>query len=296
MKEHLDFLCVGATKAGTTTLHHALAQHPQIYLPKVKETYFFSSDRDYLRGYKWYLDTYFSGVDERKFWGEITPSYLYHAKKVVKRLKAQKMEQVKIIAIFRDPVQRAYSHYWMIVNNGKEPLSFQNALEREEARIMENPDWIEKAGRTRYTYFQSGLYAEKIKYFLDEFPQDQILLLLFEDLVTDYDGTMLRLQEFIGIEPFLLKHEHRNQAKRYKSHLLRSFHHISPNIKKLAKKYLSHNLSRQYKNHLENKGIESFQYPPLNSSIENRLREKYAKDIETLSRLIKQDLSAWLPK
>jgi hypothetical protein len=295
-KLSLDFLCIGAAKAGTTTLHHALAQHPQIYLPSVKETCFFSSDRDYSLGYHWYLDTYFPGEKKDKIWGEITPSYLYHAQKVSKRLKAQKMDHVKIIAVFRDPVQRAYSHYWMVVNNGKESLTFQDALEQEEKRIRENEEWLDGAGRTRYTYFQSGLYAKKIRHFLDEFPEERFHFILFDDLVADFERMMLRLQKFIGVKTLVPNYEHRNQAKRYKSLLLRLFQSSSPKVKNMARNHMSFDLIKRYKKYLEGRGKEKFKYPPIDSTVEQRLREMYAQDVETLSKLIKRDLSAWLPQ
>ena len=107
-----SFFVVGAQKAGTTALHHYLARHPDIFLPKIKETHFFNDGHgEWHRGFNYYLQKYFSSRNEKKLAGEIDPEYLFFPE-TAGRIAAH-IPNAKLIFIFREPVSRAYSHYWM---------------------------------------------------------------------------------------------------------------------------------------------------------------------------------------
>jgi hypothetical protein len=134
-----NMFILGAAKAGTTTLYNLLKQHPQVFLSFDKEPMFFSRDDYYSRGIEWYIDTFFKNSGEFTIRSEATPHYLYWAKKVSARIHAVYASQpIKFLVILRNPIQRAYSWYWNMVSEGRESLSFLDALLAEERRIREN--------------------------------------------------------------------------------------------------------------------------------------------------------------
>ena len=146
-----NFLIIGAVKAGTTSLHDWLSQHPQIYMSSIKELNFFAFEGDnlevfkgkfnkeYLAGFETTLQGYrkhFQGVTNEIAIGESSPTYLYHPK-APERIQHY-IPDVKLIAILRNPVERAYSNYLHTIRDSIEPFTdFAQALEEEESRIQD---------------------------------------------------------------------------------------------------------------------------------------------------------------
>ncbi|MCK4911140.1 MAG: sulfotransferase domain-containing protein, partial [Thermodesulfovibrionales bacterium] len=118
-----NFLCVGAQKAATTTIFEVLKQHPDVYIHPAKEIHFFDSDDIYNRGMQWYLETYFKNINHKKAIGEMTPSYMF-IENVPERIYKCIGNKVKLIFTYRNPADRAYSHYLMNVMRGLETEPF----------------------------------------------------------------------------------------------------------------------------------------------------------------------------
>ena len=195
-----DFLILGAQKAGTTALYAYLRWHPQIAGPSFKEVSFF--DRHYARGERWYrahLPITRNGVV-----GEASPSYLFHP--LAPSRVAQMLPSVRMIALLRDPVDRAFSHYQHEVALGREQLSFENALAREDERMqgelermLRDPAYFSHAW-WNYTYAARGRYAEQLERWFAAFPPEQLLVLLSDDLAADTAGTYRRVLDYLGVE------------------------------------------------------------------------------------------------
>src|SRR5947209_8592328 len=124
-----NFLILGAQKAGTTALYAYLRWHPEITGPSFKEVSFF--DRHYARGERWYRAHF--PARRRPFVGEASPSYLFHP--LVPERVARLLPDARLVAILRNPVDRAFSHYQHEVSLGREPLSFEEAVAHEEERM-----------------------------------------------------------------------------------------------------------------------------------------------------------------
>src|SRR5436189_26280 len=122
-----DFLILGAQKAGTTALYAYLRWHPQVTGPSFKEVSFF--DRHYARGERWYRAHL--PVRRRAVVGEASPSYLFHP--LAPERVARMLPEARLIALLRNPVDRAFSHYQHEVALGREQLSFEDALAGEFA-------------------------------------------------------------------------------------------------------------------------------------------------------------------
>jgi hypothetical protein len=163
-----NFLCLGAPKAGTTSLFEILKQHPEIGLSSFKETHFFDTDINWNKGKKWYSDSYFSTLKTIKRIGEFTPSYL--SKEIcAQRIKDTLGDKVKFVVILRNPIDRAFSHYLHTSRDEYEKLSFEEALQLEPIRLkkfLEEEDYL---SYLRNSYFHQGLYAEMLERYLKYF-------------------------------------------------------------------------------------------------------------------------------
>jgi hypothetical protein len=199
-----DFLILGAQKAGTTALFSYLRKHPQVTGPAWKEVSYF--DRYYARGARWYRGQF--PVARGKIVGEASPSYLLHPL-APERVRAV-VPDARLIALLRDPVDRAYSHYQHEVALGREPLSFEDALAAEEERLAgevermtAEPAYFSDAW-WNYTYFARGLYAEQLERWYAVFPRERLLVVPTEDLAERPDETYARIVEFVGARPHRL--------------------------------------------------------------------------------------------
>jgi hypothetical protein len=200
-----DFLIIGAARCGTTSLFHYLARHPQVVVPGRKELHFF--DRHYERGLDWYLQCFArtdgAGGSPASIRGEATPSYVFYPH-AVPRISAD-VPDVKLIALLRNPVDRAYSQYWHMVRLGHESLSFEDAVAREPERLAGELERTEvDAGYTsealvRHSYLARGVYADQIERVFRHFPPGRVKILKSEDLYTDAQQVLDEVTGFLGI-------------------------------------------------------------------------------------------------
>jgi len=188
-----NFIICGAQKGGTTALYHYLKQHPEIYLPKKKEVHYF--DLNYDRDIKWY-EKHFKGCRNRKVKaiGEASPLYVY-LEEVPERIY-KLFPDIKLIFILRNPVDRAYSHYWHEVKLGYETLCFEKAIEKEEMRLSRGDIF----SKQHYSYKDRGKYAEQLKRFSKFFPKEQMLILISEELRENPEKVLRRIFNFLEVD------------------------------------------------------------------------------------------------
>jgi hypothetical protein len=201
-----DFLIVGTQKGGTTSLFNYLIQHPQVLSPLRKEIKFF--DSNFFRGFSWYR-AHFPLISKLRgahaLTGEASPYYMYHPS-APERIKAA-LPSVKIIAILRNPVDRAYSHYQHMVRVGREDLSFESAIEKESERLSGEAEKIAanvaypQYRHIQYSYLERGLYVEQIQKLYRLFPRENILILKSENLYTEPANIMDAAFTFLDL-PF----------------------------------------------------------------------------------------------
>jgi hypothetical protein len=188
-----DYIIIGTQKGGTTSLHRYLTEHPDVSGGLRKEVHFFSWT--YEQGLDWYL-AHFPQRGEAKVVGEASTSYLCHPKAAA-RIRRD-VPNVKLIALLRNPVDRAYSQYQMNVRKGYEPLSFEEALAAEPQRLREAGDW--STTQWRYSsYATRGLYAEQLDWWLAEFPREQLLVLKSEAFFERPDEGIQQALAFLGL-------------------------------------------------------------------------------------------------
>lgn len=193
-----DFMVIGAMKAGTSSLHAYLAQHPQLLPAYQKEVHFFdknpNSDADFSQNLAWYR-AFFPLKLQRKTGVKIfesTPRNLCNplAAKRIFNL----MPKVRLIVLLRNPTQRTLSHYFHTVCHGRENLTIMEALLAEETKLNTHQE-IAHLG-----YKQRSIDHQQIARFYDYFPKDQILILNSEDFFNNTQNVMAKIFNFVGVE------------------------------------------------------------------------------------------------
>ncbi|HBT09504.1 MAG TPA: hypothetical protein DEB18_08385, partial [Leeuwenhoekiella sp.] len=289
----INFICIGAQKAGTTTLHDILQQHPEIFLPNIKETHFFDKDELYNEGLDWYYHRFFSN-SENKIKGEITPDYLFF-EDALRRIANDLPKELKIIVVFRNPVDRAISHYQMSKRRGYESLSLTKALKEENDRITKG--YFEKSN---FSYITRGLYAKQYKILLNFFDKKQILPLIFEtEIKQNLNLTLEKITSFINVSTF--DFDTQIQSNSSKSSLFPFFSRFimkPPKFVQVISRFFFKEPLLKYKIKV---WLNSFLLRKNNYKVDSNLKrelflEYFEKDTKELSLLIDKDLSHWLKK
>lgn len=199
-----DAVIIGAQKSGTTSLYHHLTAHPGVVASRTKEVHFF--DVNFRRGLGWYRYHFPPSRTQppEGVWLESSPYYLFHP--CVPQRMRERLPGARLIVMLRDPVSRAYSHYWHERSRGRELLSFADALAAEAARL-DGAEADLAAGRVRYSYnhqrysyFARGLYARQIRRWLDHFPAEQFLFVDSGVFFSQPETEMARITDFLGLE------------------------------------------------------------------------------------------------
>ena len=205
-----DFVIIGGQRCGTTSLYNYLIAHPRVVPAFIKETHFFT--KHYRKGMNWYranfpLSWYKHYAqrrdDQSALSGEATPYYLFYPHPA--RRAAAVIPDSKIIALLRNPVDRAYSHYHHAIRQGLETLSFEDALQREQSelpdetkKVVGNADY-QSAVHQAYSYLARGIYVDQLECWYQYFDRQQILVLKTEDLSEHPNETLERVSEFLNL-------------------------------------------------------------------------------------------------
>lgn len=196
-EKRVGFLIAGAQKAGTTALFDYLAEISALELPAVKEAHFFDDEE----GIDWAAPDYsayhalFS--DPGRLWGEATPIYFYWPN-ALERIRAYN-PAIKLILLFRDPVERAWSHWKMEYARGKETEPFGWCIREGRARMATGTPY---PGFHRvFSYVERGFYGRQLARSLSLFPREQLLLLGSDELRRDPTSTIRAVCAFLGIAP-----------------------------------------------------------------------------------------------
>jgi hypothetical protein len=206
----LDFIIIGAQKSGTTSLFKYLQPHPRIFMPANKEAPYFSDDDAFERGWEPFAADYFSGADERQFWGTASPQYMGNSATPA-RMHAQ-MPNARLIALLRDPVDRAYSHYKMQVRRNFETRTFDQAVAElcdvqklTSARaIMPTLKPGDSYEDETEHYLVWGEYGRILDEFLNYYNKDQLLVLSMDEMIENPIDTFKQVTAFIGINDDLI--------------------------------------------------------------------------------------------
>ena len=306
-----NFLIIGAAKSGTTAIWHYLRQHPEIYMPQTKHIRFFAFevenptfrgpapkmrgsagvriDVPYAIADVHAYHALFEGVTTESAIGEASHSYLYQPQ-AAERINNYSPD-MKLIAILRNPAERAFSHYRQMVRDGRETIpDFAEALAEEKNRI--NDHWWPD-----FHYAQLGLYSRQLRRYFDLFERDQIKIYLYEDLNRDPAGVLQDTFRFLGVDDTFVP----EATARYnvsgvpRNRALHLFLQKLRRVRPLAERRLP---EAQYQrlvrigSHLHNGNLVKARLSP--EAYQQVIDEYFRADIVELQQLIQRDLSAWL--
>ncbi len=193
----VDFLIVGAQKSGTTALYKYLRVHPEIEMATQKEVHFFDNENNFT-GEIEYLNYHasFSKKSIGFLRGEATPIYMYW-NEAPKRIW-QYNPKIKLIAVLRNPIERAFSHWNMERDRKYDNFSFSEAIRSEIERCRNALPLQHRV----YSYIDRGFYSEQIRRLWHFFPKNQILVLKYEDLKFDLEKTLIKISTFLNVKAF----------------------------------------------------------------------------------------------
>ena len=299
-----DFLIVGAQKSGTTSLHYYLKQHPQIFMPKVKELWFFSfmdAPPEWVReraqrGLPTIIKlddyiSYFAKASDSQVMGEACPIYLYKYSDTIRNIKRvyrEKHKDLKIIIILRNPAERALSHFMMNRRQGEPLEDLMEAVKLEviDRRLEENWSLV------YYDYVGFGMYHEQVRAFMEEFPHAKVFL--YDEFCVDALKVVREIFAFLGVDKGFtsdvgIRH---NVSGDTRFGLLDRLVHAQYPLKRLLKLFVPHEMRQRLMHKVDEKNIQRKQMP---DDIRKELIERYYKDnILKLQKLINRDLSSWL--
>lgn len=292
-----NLFIVGAPKCGTTTLYEYLSGHPEILMSKEKEPAFFDKDQFFDSDnnaieHAWYsyLESYqISSGRKFKYLGDATPTMVYP--KMAQRVHRMCGTDVKVIIALREPTKRAYSHYWHGYRLGLESGNPDLDLFQ-----IEDPESVHDTGRFPKHYLLTGRYWLHIERFVKEFGISNVLLLDFDELVSDADKAMNKVWLFLEIEPVPVQVQHSNPAQAPVFPGLQRFVAGDSWVKKVLKRVTPSMLRQRASTLVVARNVREFKYPPISLSLRMRLEEYYKQDNLVLAEKYGFDISSWYRK
>lgn len=292
-----NFLILGAAKAGTTSLHHYLGQHPDVFVSAMKEPKYFALRDEPLdfKGPSQFINqssvntfeaycALFQDVQDERAIGETSPLYLY-SEKAADGIK-ETLPHAKLIVILRNPVDRAFSSYTHLLREGFETLTFEASLEAESDRIRDRwaPLWY---------YTQKGFYGQQLQRYYERFPQPQIKVFLFEELCADPMAVVQDIFRYIGVDPsFQPDLAKKNVSGVPKNAALQRMLTRDNPLKSVGKMFLPKQFRKKLSSQIQRQNLAA--KPVLKAETRHRLLNSYRDDILLLQGLIDRDLSGWL--
>ena len=275
---------VGAPKAGTTSLHYYLNEHPEILMSSVKEPDFFS-DKEIVDQGLYYGTTrintsqkyhnLFQEKKDAKIFGESSVSYLFYPE-VPKRIKEYNTD-AKIIIMLRNPVDRAFSHYLMDFRLGLLSDEFEDVFNKKEGLKFQQ-------------YFLLGNYYSQVKRYYDEFSKENVHIIWYSDFKKDAEKEIQKVFKFIGIDlDYKVNFETvHNSFSMPKNKIIRKIYSVIW-LRKLLSFLLPSTFVRFTKSTLFKKRSK----PKITTESSKTFTEYYLDDICKLEELLSINLSEW---
>ena len=291
-------IVIGAARSGTTALYEHLRQHPQIFLSSSKEANYFAFEGEPLdyRGpgadfvnnstptWDAYLKLFVDAPSDAVI-GDISPLYLY-APKAAERIRAR-IPDARLVAILRNPIEQAFSHYQYARGRMIEPLdSFDAALDAEPERLRDH--W-----QPLFQYSDFPRYAEQIRRYQAQFPPEQLKIFLYEDYRSDPQRVLREIFEFVGVDVSFVRRLHKevNPGGDPRSRLLQAII-MRPNLLgSIASFFLPLPVRRRIRDRISRLNLARTELSPTARA---RLLAKLRPDIMELQKMLGRDLSGWL--
>lgn len=266
----IDFLIIGATKSSTTWLQATMQQAPEVVMPD-PEIHFFS--REFDQGFDWYA-AQFSTKAPGQLMGEKSNSYLSDTAAAARIYDAY--PDIRLVAMLRNPVSRAYSDYCMLYRRGTVDENIDGYLDPEKATFRR--------------FVDDGLYAQQLHYFLDLFPKEAILILFFEESRQAPQATLDRLAHHLGHQDGWLAPHDAKVKDRSAAMVPRPLRQILKPLRPLLDPIRN---TAPIKN-LRGVVAQEIKYPQLDPKLSAKLTSFYEEDVSALEEICGRSLNGWL--
>jgi hypothetical protein len=263
------FVVAGTQRSGTTALWHWLGAHPDVFVASAKELHFF--DTNWQDGVDSYRQS-FHGWGGQPAIGEVTPNYIFDADAVSRMVEV--MPDVRVVVSLREPVERAYSHYWARRSRAFETREFADVIAAEPAEVI-------RSKGSGYLLAR-GRYLGQIERALEVLPREHLLVVLFDDLEQRPTETFAEICRFVGVDDQVVPAEVGRPANAH-----RQFR--SQRVRRLTLRLPGP--TRDLVGRINSRAVG---YPPLDPALRRELVERFRPDNEALASWLGRDLSAWL--
>ena len=265
------FVVIGAMRSGTTTLSAALAGHPEVFMPPGKELHFF--DQHFDRGVEWYRAR-FAGATEPSV-GEGTPRYMYDPEAV--RRMAGVLPDARLVAILRNPIDRAYSHWQHERARGREDLGFAEALEAEPRRL----GVMDPIPASHFAYLDRGRYVRQLRSVCEYYPRSALHVMVFEEFRARPEPGFQELCRFLGIDE-------RQSPAALRQTWNRSYGVRFETVRRLAER--SPGLVARVLRRVNRRAAPT---APMDPDVRRELADRFRQENAALAAWLGRDLSEW---
>jgi hypothetical protein len=295
MTKKIDFIIIGAQKAGSTFLYNILNLSNEIYMPQEKELPFFLEKNIDEEKYEKFLNDYFENSKINQIIGTSTPQYMMYPESF-HDIKLR-LPSVKLIAVLREPIKRLISHYDMVSRFGKENRSLNSILEDQLKNIehYRKTPFADPTGK----YIVAGEYGRIFSDLLKNFDKSQIHILLFKDLINQPKVEIKKIMNFLNLKNEINEFKKFNNMRGGKKKLVNiDLNKIVIFFNKIKLKNIIPNfLVRKIKNFLsfiDNINVDTkskTSIEEINPKLLEKLRDHYRKDLSLLKRILGVDLN-----
>lgn len=295
-----NFFLIGAAKAGTSSIYNYLWQHPDVYMSPNKEPNFFVLDGEPARfagpgddivnirsvHARDEYEALFADRTTEKMMGEASPPYL--RSEIAAECISKLIPTAKLIAVLRNPIDRAFSCFQHAVRDNRETKStFIEALACEAGRIEAN--W-----ENLWYYTEGGLYHKQLQYYYSRFPSDQIAVYLYDDFAAEPQMIMQSMFDFLGVDAFEPDMSvHYNVSGQARSQNVQKFLVRSNPFKDLLKPFIPSYLRQRLINQVMSLNVDR-STPEMSEEDRRYLIGVFHDDVMRLQDLLQRDLSGWL--
>jgi len=292
-----DFFIVGAPKTGTTALYSYLKEHPEIFMPEIKELHYFGSDLRFnttRRSEEDYLSHFISVKNEKRI-GEASVRYL-SSKKAAVEIKAWS-PLARIIIMLRNPVDTIHSLHSQTLYNGNENIQeLEAALDAERYRklgigIPQTAFLIDSL-----FYRETVRYSEQVERYFKVFGRDKVRVIIFDDFINNTTEVYRETLRFLNVEEtFQQDFPIINSNKIIRNNLLRDFLRYPPaGIQRFGRTFIPPVFRQQFKKKIMRLNTKHVERAPMNNALKHKLRNELRPEIEKLSKLLDRDLTSWI--
>ncbi|HEY5889149.1 MAG TPA: sulfotransferase domain-containing protein [Acidimicrobiia bacterium] len=257
------YIIAGAMRSGTTALNSYLRQHPEVGVSSNKETHFF--DHNFDNGLDWYRDLF---PEEGRFLavGEATPNYMF-SPPALDRIQ-QTLPEAKLVVMLRNPIDRAYSHYWHDRVRNKVSAEFDEVVQNE-INGEGSPD----------AYLARGIYRPQIEEISRRFSSDSVLIQIFEEMASDPKIVYATVCRFIGVDDTFIPDGLGDPVNKYIE------------FRSLAARNWSRHLPGRVRNLIGRFNTKQEEtYPEMDRATRTRLQEYFRDENRRLDELIELEL------